>query len=127
MPGRQQRRHRALGTSFLVGPDQRVDQHHGEDDRRIAPVAHARGQRSRDKQDVNQRALELAQEHQVQRPLCSFWECVRAMLGNASCYLTVRQPASGIAVESRDGLAGVERVPRHGGGRGRIAHGRNRS
>ena len=62
-----QRSHRALGTPFLVGADQGVHQHDGEDHHRVAPVADACRQRRCDEQDVDQRALELAQEHQERR------------------------------------------------------------
>ena len=78
-----QSRHGALGAPFLVGADQRVGEHDAEDHPRVAKVAHARGKRRGNDEDVDQRALELAQEHQEQRALRRFRQGVRAVLGAA--------------------------------------------
>ena len=78
-----QRSHRLFGTPFLVSADEGVRHHHAQDDGSVAPVAHGAGQCRSDKQDVDQRALELAQQEQEDRALGGFRQGVRAVLGNA--------------------------------------------
>ncbi|OIQ77389.1 hypothetical protein GALL_409160 [mine drainage metagenome] len=58
-----QRRHRARGPVFMQGPDQRIDQHHGQDDQRIPLLAQCKGKRRRRQQDIDEGALELGQDH----------------------------------------------------------------
>ncbi len=74
-----QRGHRALGAAFLEAADQRVDQHHRQDDHRVAVVAQRHRQHRGDEQDVDQRALELAREGAPQRPRRRLGQGVGAM------------------------------------------------
>lgn len=60
-----QGRHQSLGTTFLEGTDQGVDQYHDQDNCGVGSVTHTGRQRCRDEQNVDQRTLELAQEHPV--------------------------------------------------------------
>ena len=115
-----QRRHRTLGAPLLVGADQRVDQHHAEDHRRVAPVAHASGQRRRDEQDVDQRALELAQEEQEDRALrparasafgpCSAARCATARDDRPVLASLPRRSIAALASRACQGSVGFRRI-----------------
>ena len=62
---RQHRTHcveRPLGLPLLNEADQRVDQHHTDDDAEIDPMAQHRGDRPRDQQDIDLHVLEMQQE-----------------------------------------------------------------
>jgi hypothetical protein len=106
-----QRSHRALGTALLHAADQRVDQHHGQDHRGIAQVAQRYGQHRGDEQDVDQRALELAQEGAPQRPRRWLRQRVRAVCRHpARCFSRCETP-KGIAAQKLEHALGLERVP----------------
>jgi hypothetical protein len=67
-----QRGHRSLSTPLLVSADQSIRQYHPQDHGRVAEVAHASGKCRGDEQDVDQRALELAQQEQEYRAFGRF-------------------------------------------------------
>jgi hypothetical protein len=74
-----QGRHRTFGPTFLDAADQCVDQHHRQDDHRIAVVPQPHGEHRGDEEDVDQRTLELPREGAPQGPGRWFGQGVRAM------------------------------------------------
>ncbi len=111
-----------FGAPFLVGADQRVHQHDGEDHRRVAPVAHARGQRRRDEQDVDQRALELAQEDQEDRAPGRLGQSVRPVARAALCRRLRRQADRGITAQPPLHRRGIQCMPGGDGVRRTSSH-----
>jgi hypothetical protein len=75
-----QRRHRALGPPFLKTADQRVDQHHGQDDHGIAVMAQRHCQPRGHEENEDQRALELLREGAPQGLDRHFGQRVRPVL-----------------------------------------------
>ena len=71
---------RLLGLAFLNEAEQRVEDDHAEDDRRIDPqVEHQLGEAGA-KQDVDENVVELRQEPHERSPLLAFRQPVGAIL-----------------------------------------------
>ena len=86
-----------------------------ENDRRIHPFTHDRGDRGRGEQDVNERLMELQKEAHPFAEALLRGHLVQSKLPLPHFHLGLRQPARGVALELRGGFFGRELVPGESG------------
>ena len=91
--GRQtlQCRHGAFRPPLLEGADRRVDQHHDQDDHGIPRLAENEGQQGGDEQDVDERALELAEHKPCRGTPPGLGQGIGTEPGPALCSLGLSQ------------------------------------
>ena len=75
-----ERIHRALSATFLQRADDRIDEDDDEDDRGVLPFAKREGEHGREKQQVDEWALELRDKDPPDRLAPRLGEGVRAKL-----------------------------------------------
>ena len=111
---RQHRRHglqRALGLAFLDVADDRVDDHHAKDDRRVDVMAEQQGHDPRGQQDVDEQVVELQGEAQQGAAPRRRRQLVAAVASQPFPHFLGAQPARGGGERLQCGV-GRQRVPR---------------
>ncbi|MCY1171761.1 hypothetical protein D9M73_118820 [compost metagenome] len=83
-----------FGLAFLGEADDRVDQDHDRDDKRIDKVAEQSGCKGSGKQEIDERAVELGEEAQDRMRGCGARKRVRPMLRQSCLRFALTEPGN---------------------------------